>query len=329
MPQPAQVLASRNTVRADDVGRAHATISELFCEHRLAPAERGLVRMSLRSAHERGVGIDLLDYGAPVRIAPVGLEDFHLVQIPLAGRAAMDVGHAHVESSPSVATVPPVEREFTLTWDRATPHLIVYVRRDRLLSVAGAVFGTIGGDGLRLAPRMALDTTQGRAFLRAVFEMHDAIEHTGADGAYARALAVEVMLARLLAAVESSASRFLSAWSSAAVHEATRGDRLYRRFLERAEADAGAQPTMVAIAEELQVPLRTLQDHVRAASGRTPTAILRDARFRQARRRLLDGDPTRCTVTSVALACGFGHLGRFSAEYRMRYGESPVETLRG
>jgi transcriptional regulator GlxA family with amidase domain len=34
------------------------------------------------------------------------------------------------------------------------------------------------------------------------------------------------------------------------------------------------------------------------------------------------------SVASVALRWGFGHLGRFSADYKERFGESPGESLR-
>ena len=39
--------------------------------------------------------------------------------------------------------------------------------------------------------------------------------------------------------------------------------------------------------------------------------------------------PTRtaATVTGVALRCGFVELGRFSVQYRQRFGERPSETL--
>nr|WP_243645044.1 helix-turn-helix domain-containing protein [Rhodovulum euryhalinum] len=32
------------------------------------------------------------------------------------------------------------------------------------------------------------------------------------------------------------------------------------------------------------------------------------------------------TVTEAAITCGFGHLGRFSAAYRARFGEAPSQT---
>ncbi|UOQ60056.1 hypothetical protein MUN76_13570 [Leucobacter rhizosphaerae] len=120
LPRADELLSSRPTLRAETVDEAHETISALFCEHALAPIERSEVRMQLRSVHDGGVGIELLDYGRAVRIAvDRGLEDFHLVQIPLSGRATMHVGNAVVDSSPQVATVPPIDREFVMRWGPA------------------------------------------------------------------------------------------------------------------------------------------------------------------------------------------------------------------
>ena len=43
---------------------------------------------------------------------------------------------------------------------------------------------------------------------------------------------------------------------------------------------------------------------------------------------LLGADPfDGTTVTDLALAHGFGHLGRFAVEYREAFGESPSVSL--
>jgi transcriptional regulator GlxA family with amidase domain len=47
-----------------------------------------------------------------------------------------------------------------------------------------------------------------------------------------------------------------------------------------------------------------------------------------ARRRLVDADPTTDSVTTVAAALGFIHLGRFARYYKQQFGESPSTTLR-
>lgn len=328
MPHESQVLPSQPTLAIGDVDEAHVTISELFCEHRLAPVAGGGVRMRLRSIHDQGVGLEMLDYGEAVRISPVGLETFHLVQIPLSGRARMRVGEETVESSPAVATVPPTDEDFSMVWERETPHLIVYVQRDKLLAALQCCYGSSDPDGWRPGPALTLDDEAGRLFLRAVFELHDTLEQATAAAGYARALAAELVLARLLGALEQTPDGAPPARATPVERRHGRGDRLYRRFLEQVQTAAAVQRSVLQIAQDLQVPLRTLQDHVHAASGRTPSAILRDARFRHAHQLLSDGDPSRDTVTAIAGRTGFGHLGRFSMEYRARYGESPGDALR-
>jgi AraC-like DNA-binding protein len=72
---------------------------------------------------------------------------------------------------------------------------------------------------------------------------------------------------------------------------------------------------------------RTLSRVVRREFGLSPMALVRQLRFAQARADLAAAHP-RATVTTVALDCGFSHLGRFSVEYVRRFGERPSETLR-
>ena len=327
MPRAAEVLPSRSTVAAGDVDDAHATISALFCEHRLDPVSSSQVRMRLRSAHASGVGLEMLDYGEAVRISPVALGTFHLVQVPLTGHASMQVGNAAIDSSPGVATVPPIDRPFTMTWDADTPHLIVFVERSLLESTARNLYGLADPGRLTLAPQMRLDTPHGRAFLRAAFEMHDVLEHGGGADGYAQRLAAELLTTRMLDAIENSVTRSLSAWDAPVVEVGAKHDWLARRFLDEVDAAVEAGRSVLDIADALGVPVRTLQEHVRASDGRTPSAVLRDARFRRARELLMDADPARTTVTTIAQRCGFGHLGRFAMDYRARFGESPTATL--
>lgn len=56
--------------------------------------------------------------------------------------------------------------------------------------------------------------------------------------------------------------------------------------------------------------------------------FLQDCRLDLARERLCRGE-ARTSVTSVALDCGFTHVGRFAAAYRARHGEPPQATLKG
>ena len=79
------------------------------------------------------------------------------------------------------------------------------------------------------------------------------------------------------------------------------------------------------VAAATGVSARALQLAFRRFRDTTPMARLRALRLELAREDLArDG----ATVTSVAVACGFGSLGRFAADYKARFGEPPSETLR-
>lgn len=80
------------------------------------------------------------------------------------------------------------------------------------------------------------------------------------------------------------------------------------------------------IADAVGATPRSLQAAFRKATGRTPWQTLTAIRLENVRLRLLtSGHET--SVTTVAMDCGFAHLGRFAGLYRARYGEPPSATM--
>lgn len=75
------------------------------------------------------------------------------------------------------------------------------------------------------------------------------------------------------------------------------------------------------------VSRRSLQKGLLATRGQTPIELVTSRRLTAARRRLEQGSSRR-QVATVALDCGFRHLGRFAASYRAAFGESPSATAR-
>ena len=100
-----------------------------------------------------------------------------------------------------------------------------------------------------------------------------------------------------------------------------------RRALEAMRANVGHDWTIAELAQAAGLSGRTLQRQFKIFLGKTPWTALSDLRFEAARRELLLGLP-ETKVMDVALRHGFSHYGRFSVEYRKRYGETPSETLR-
>jgi AraC-like DNA-binding protein len=75
------------------------------------------------------------------------------------------------------------------------------------------------------------------------------------------------------------------------------------------------------------VSARSLQYTFRHHRGCSPMEFLRRIRLERVRNELIHA-ANGATVTSAAMRWGFLHLGRFAAEYRAGFKESPSETLR-
>lgn len=103
-----------------------------------------------------------------------------------------------------------------------------------------------------------------------------------------------------------------------------------RRALAHIDEHAGDDIDLSSIAEAAHVGPRALQRAFRRALDVTPLQHLRSVRLDRAHAELLAADPADgTTVQAVALRWGFGHPGRFAADYRARFERSPSDTLRG
>jgi transcriptional regulator GlxA family with amidase domain len=97
------------------------------------------------------------------------------------------------------------------------------------------------------------------------------------------------------------------------------------RVVHYMHANLAAPITLADLVRESCVAGRTLLQHFRDFKGVPPMRYLRDLRLRQVRTELQSGAATR--VHETAVRWGFAHAGRFSVEYRLRFGESPSATL--
>jgi AraC-like DNA-binding protein len=103
--------------------------------------------------------------------------------------------------------------------------------------------------------------------------------------------------------------------------------RAVRRAIDVMHAAADRDIGLSELAVAAGISGRALQRQFRSFLGKTPVEALQDIRFERARRQLLKGAPG-LKVMDVAARCGLTHFGRFSVEYRRRYGETPSQTLK-
>jgi AraC-like DNA-binding protein len=122
----------------------------------------------------------------------------------------------------------------------------------------------------------------------------------------------------------------------AAQPSAVRGGAERRRILSRVEEflslDTLSPLRMDAVCDAAGTTLRTLERTFQEALGVSPKRYFSLRRLADARAALLEAAARRdpnASVTDIATASGFFHLGRFATDYKAAYGESPSETLKG
>jgi AraC family transcriptional regulator, ethanolamine operon transcriptional activator len=103
--------------------------------------------------------------------------------------------------------------------------------------------------------------------------------------------------------------------------------RIVDRFEEIARTNIGRFAHIADLCREAGVTPRTLSRAFRAVRGTTPYRFLKELRLSEVRR-ALSSDVKGGTITEVAMRFGFHELGRFAAQYRERFGESPSQTRR-
>jgi TolB-like protein len=100
-----------------------------------------------------------------------------------------------------------------------------------------------------------------------------------------------------------------------------------RKALDLIAKEPARSRSVGELAAACGVARRTLEKHFMRFVGQTPRQVLRKVRLERVRYALLCARPQE-RVGDIAFRCGVQHLGRFAAEYRLCYGETPSATLR-
>lgn len=326
-PTPSrQLLDGFPLLRSRSLDEASATIGRVFSPHRLEVCGRAA---SLDVQHNQvrlaDVSINVLRYGADVEIDPGERGDFYLVQMPLAGRAELASGRDQAQVDPEVLSVLRPRTRSRMRWSSDCTMLLVQVPQSTVQRRA-AEWG--GG----CEPRFALSHPRRdpavAAWWQAVLDLTCNLDHHGREWL------------RHPAAAASMEGFLLSAFSTllcepGAPDAATATDGGDRRCLRRAKEFVHAHPdralTLAEIARHAGVGARTLEAVFRRHGEPSPMAYARRVRLQAVHQALCAArrQGRESSVTALALAHGFVHMGRFAAQYRAQFGRPPSDTLRG
>ncbi|MDM0019093.1 AraC family transcriptional regulator [Variovorax saccharolyticus] len=301
-----------------DLDEAIETVGQVYCQHQLQLHARARsIDTTLDISGSARQPVVRLRYGAPVIVDAGRFPDLFLIMRSTGGQGSVRQGRRQASWTPggTVPVSPNVGTEFDFGADFS--QTTVKPDKQKLEALCSRWIGHPLEETLRfeLAPfSSALERTWSSTL--ALLE---------GGGSEALSAAAEASLEEFLLTVllQQHPHNYSDELASPPTSLPPRLVRQAERYIQE-HAD---QPLTVAeVARSLGVSIRALQAGFQACRNTTPMGFLRQVRTERVRQALLQADAST-TVTELALRHGFFHLGRFSAHYKARFGESPMATL--
>jgi AraC-like DNA-binding protein len=272
--------------------------------------------------------IFMLKYGAEVVVKPKLFDGFVLVHMTLSGIAEIDTDGQKVCIPQGRTALVAPKRNLRLWWQAGSEQLI--------LKVPLALFKDIGVcDEVSLAKMPSLFLLPQQAAPHWDLLIQSLLHVLGLPGQndghaqwidHFERSAAQFLWSQLSsgppvihpASTESSAHAFADGLVGAS--KVSRLDGLEKYI----KTKLCAPIALADLAQAAGVSVRALNALCHQHHGVAPMELLRNIRLDAARERLLSR--TDANITDTAFEFGFGHLGRFSAYYRDRFGELPKQT---
>ena len=300
---------------------AHQTTSGALTPHELV-WRKGPVDSVLRSARLGSMTFIVLRYGAAVHIAPNELKHFMLFQVPIQGAAHIQTGKGAVDANPTTGAIISPTLSMQLDWSEGCEQFLLKIPRARIEECCRNLLGAEFSKAVEFSPCISLETPQGQAWQHQIAAMLACLNQPtyAAHPRWIAALEEALIHHLLLTQPNNYSERLAHRPGSVAPRHVRAADDFIRANLQ--------EPlTLAEIAAAAGSSVRSLSDAFQEHYQQSPIAYVRQCRLEAVHEELRKADPG-VRVTDIALRWGFNHLGRFSALYRERFGEAPLETLR-
>jgi AraC-like DNA-binding protein len=266
------------------------------------------------------ISLNRLAYGANVRIRPGPLEAFYLIQIPVCGHADVRIGGQTVHSGPGLGVALNPRQDSDTQWMQDCEQLMVRVPCAQVEQMQSALLGR--PLNMPIEFHSDIDCTRHPAWLATLAYLVDMAARPIDLSAYPL-LAAQVerlVVTTLLTTLPHNFSGARPTRLAAVL------PRHIRRVVDHIDAHPEQPLDPGQLAAIAGVSARSLYAGFRNYCAMTPMQYLHKVRLERVHAELLHAETVR-SISHIASNWGFGHLGRFSQDYRARFGELPSQTL--
>jgi AraC-like DNA-binding protein len=303
---------------SDDLQETRDLVSKIMKPHQLSLKSKSL-EASMHASKFGGISFCRLTYGGDVTIDPGCLEDFYLVQMPVSGNAVINCGNQYINSDIHFASVLSPSQPTSMLWYHNNDQVMVRIDKTIINKTLAAYHGV---DELKdTIFNLGFNWLNSDAWCNVMLYLSQAsnLDLDLSNNTLVISQIEQLVAAALITAQANTYSTFKSK-SNIILPKHVRYVKDY------IDEHANEAIVMADLAQYASVSLRGLYFGFNQYCGISPMQYLKKVRLEKIHDILCS---KQCeSVTEVALSWGFMHLGRFSMEYKQRYGESPSETLR-
>ncbi|MFC5459294.1 AraC family transcriptional regulator [Massilia niabensis] len=308
---------------------SHCHVAEALADHDVQ-WQRGAPDTALFTARINRLQLFVLRYGAQVQITPTGFNDFALVHMSLKGTAEFECDGQRVYLPEGQAAIVAPRKSIRLWWEEGSEQLILKVPHVLVRELQPPGVGRNASPVLQ-SGLMGANTPDSQwnlllqSLLQILAQPGEQRPHQAWIDHFERNITMFLMhqqggLGRLPVPSAGTLAAIDSGQGLVAASACDRMDALERYM----RAKLSAPVSLVDLALAAGVSVRTLNMLCHRHHGVPPMDLLRNMRL-DAAQAVLQARPD-ASVTETALEFGFGHLGRFSAYYRERFGVLPKHT---
>jgi len=269
------------------------------------------------------ISLNRLTWQAAVTVDPGQLEDYYMLCLPTKGQVEYCHGAGHHQALPGHLVIVGGSQRFHFSAGADYEQIVIRLERSSVEEAWHALAGEAPARPLCFRSEVSMDGPTWRALEPVLRLVADSARGDLAQAAlpHLNARLQDVLLTTLL---------LHQPHSQMDLH--TPRARVTPVCLRKAKAymlDRMDQPlTLIAVAQAVGVPARTLQLAFQQADDMGPMQWLRTRRLHAVRELLITAGDGSTRVTDAAFRFGFNHLGEFSQQYRRAFDETPSQTLK-
>lgn len=318
-----QQIATLPAFRSRDLDETRSHIAALFKSHHLAIEQpRAQLNATVSRADMGSISLVRLCHGADVFIDPECLEDFYLLQIPVAGSASYVMGGEMIETANGQACMISPTLRVSMRFQKHCRHLILRLDRALVERIAAAEVGAPLRCPLEFVPLVDLRRPPA-AGIASLIRHLDARAFEG-DPLYAseniRAEFVSLLVRSMVCGLPSNHSAVLES------ETARISPKSIKRALSYINANLNGNLSPETIARAAHTSVRSLHRAFQQFLGVSPLEYAKEQRLLKIHQILKSQQGAATSIAEIANEFGFDHLGHFSAVYRRRFGELPSQT---